>query len=281
MKSINNYKLYKAEPNTIDPNARVYFKTFYFDTNNVFKNRLVRVYIPSTYDFSNPNKRFPVLYMLDGKNLFDDYTSFVGEWGIDETIESFIKDKKSDGVIVVGIDAPNNDLDRSMEMTPPGIRHVKGYFTNEDGYADVLAKFIFNIVKPDIDKTFFTLPDKENTGVGGSSMGGLMSFYLGCLYPSKIKYCLNFSSAFFLFDEKELEKKILLKYISKKLPRMYFYVGGVGFEAEFVKPVKWVYEYMLAHGYSSDDIKLLIDESKEHNEKAWREYFGEAFLAVI
>lgn len=280
MNEINNYKLYTNEPNTIVPGGRVYFKTFFFNTKNEFKNRLVRVYLPSTYDFSNPNKRFPVIYMLDGKNLFDDYTSFVGEWGIDESIEELIKENKTDGYIVVGIDAPNTNIDRSMEMSPFGIRHRAWEFKNEDGYAEILAKFIFDEVKVDIDNTFYTLSDKEHTGVGGSSMGGLMSFYLGCLYPDRIKYCLNFSSAFFLYKWDDFEKHILNRYISKELPKMYFYVGGVGFEKVFVNPIKKTYKYMLNHGYLKDDIKILIDPSQEHNEKAWRIYFPIALTEI-
>ena len=92
---MNGYKLYTKEPNTIIRGGRVYTKVFHIETNNDFKDRLVRVYLPSTYDFNNPNRRFKTIYMLDGKNLFDDYTSFVGEWGIDESVESFINKGRS------------------------------------------------------------------------------------------------------------------------------------------------------------------------------------------
>ena len=84
---INGFKSWDISPNTVSPKGLLLTKYFEINTNNDFKHRLVRVYLPSTYDFSNPDKRFPSLYMLDGKNLFDDYTSFVGEWHIDESIE--------------------------------------------------------------------------------------------------------------------------------------------------------------------------------------------------
>ena len=124
---MNGYKQYLNKPNTIDYRARVYFKTFHFETNNSFKSRRVRVYIPSTYVFNNPNHRFKVIYMLDGKNLFDDYTSFVGEWGVDESIEDMIANHVNDGYIVVGVDAPETDIDRSLEMSPQGIKRNKKY----------------------------------------------------------------------------------------------------------------------------------------------------------
>ena len=118
---LNGFKIWDKTPNTVDPRGTLFHQDLYFNTKNKDKNRKVRVYLPSSYDFNNPNKRFPVLYMLDGKNLFDDYTSFVGEWKMDEIVESLIEQKLSEGIIVVGIDAPKNGDDRTLEMTPPGL----------------------------------------------------------------------------------------------------------------------------------------------------------------
>lgn len=266
---MNGYKQYLNEPNTIDSRARVYFKTFHFETNNSFKSRRVRVYIPSTYDFNNPDHRFKVIYMLDGKNLFDDYTSFVGEWGIDESIEDMIANHINDGYIVVGVDAPETDIDRSLEMSPQGIKRNKKYDLKGQGYAHLLGRFIFEIVKPDIDKTFYTLPDY--TGVGGSSMGGLMAFYLACEYK-EIKFSLAFSPAFFLFKWDNF-KTYLDRVIDNRLPKIYFYIGGQGFEKIFVETTLRTYNYLLDKGFSHDHIKLIYDSDKEHNEAAWREYF--------
>ena len=267
---MNGYILYNKIPNTIDSRARVYTKSFFFDTNNNFKNRLVRVYIPSTYDFDNPNKRFKVIYMLDGKNLFDDYTSFVGEWGIDESIEDMIQNHINDGYIVVGIDAPNTDLDRSLEMSPQELIRTQKYQLPGEGYAHLLGKFIFEVVKPDIDKTFYTQSDY--TGVGGSSMGGLMAFDLALKYQNQIKFALAFSPAFFLIKWESF-KAYLDKNITPKLPKIYLYVGGVGFEELFIKSTLKTYNYLLDREFTKDHIKYIYDPSKEHNEKAWREYF--------
>ena len=269
---MNGYKLWNKIPNTICEGARMYTKTFHFETKNPSKERLVRVYIPSTYDFDNPNKRFKVLYMLDGKNLFDDYTSFVGEWGIDETIEEMIRKGESEGYIVVGVDAPFDGDDRMLEMIPEELVPRKVTRLPNAGYASLLGKFIFETVKPDIDRTFYTLSDKEHTGIGGSSAGGLMAFHLGLLYSDKIKYCLNFSPAFFLFRI-DSYKKYLDRHFNSNLPRQYFYVGGVGFESWFIKRTKETYEYFLKNGYTNDQVKYLCDMSQEHNEKAWRIYF--------
>lgn len=278
MKKINDYLLYEKEPNTIHPKGRVYVKTFFFNTNNRFKKRLVRVYLPSTYDFNNPEKRFSVLYMLDGKNLFDDYTSFVGEWGIDEIIESQIEKGLDEGRIVVGIDAPKTNIARTLEMTPKGIEpSIKGYDTNS-GYAELLGEFIFNDVKNDIDKTFYTKTDKEHTGVGGSSMGGLMAFYLGRTYPHKVSYALCFSPAFFLFQWESFQKMLEEFYVGGPIPKYYFYVGGVGFEGEFVKATEDTYKYFKSLGYDDKTVKYVYDPTQEHNEKAWNKHFLDAYL---
>ena len=267
---MSNYELYTKQPNTIHPRARVYFKEFFFNTKNECKNRLVRVYIPSTYDFDNSDKRFKVIYMLDGKNLFDDYTSFVGEWGIDESIESLIDEIITEGYIVVGVDAPKDGDDRSLEMSPRGIERARKYKLKGEGYADLLGEFIFNTVKPDIDKSFHTVPDY--IGVAGSSMGGLMALYLALEYQNKIKFCLSFSPAIFLFKWDNF-KAYLDKRFSHHLPRIFFYIGGKGFERIFVENTLRVYNYLIDKGVGHDNVKLIYDSDKEHNEKAWREYF--------
>ena len=267
---MNGYELYTKEPNTIHPRARVYFKSFHIDTNNSFKDRLIRVYIPSTYDFDNSDKRFKVIYMLDGKNLFDDYTSFVGEWGIDESIEDMIDKRINEGYIVVGVDAPNTDIDRSLEMSPCGIKRTHKNELKGDGYAHKLGKFIFEVVKPDIDKNFFTIKDK--VGVGGSSMGGLMAFYLALEYPELVEFSLAFSPAFFLFKWDNFKSYLDRKY-NDHLPKIFFYVGGQGFERVFVETTLRTYNYYMEKGYSHDHMKLIYDSDKQHNERAWRDYF--------
>ena len=280
MNEINGFKLWTKEPNTICDGARVYTRRIYFsDTQNKNKRRLIRVYIPSTYDFSNPNKRFPVIYMLDGKNLFDDYTSFVGEWGVDETIEEIIAQGKTDGIIVVGVDAPKNGDDRSLEMIPKGIKRSKYCrgVTEDMVYANKLADYIFKIVKPIIDETFYTIGDKYHTGVGGSSMGGLMAFYLATEYSEYCNYSLAFSPAFFLFNQKAFKEHLDLLFKTKKdIGNIYFYVGNIGFEHMFVKPTIDVYEFMKSVGYNDTQIKYVSDSKQEHNEKAWRIYFPDA-----
>lgn len=276
MREINGYIRYLGEPNSIHPKARIYYKKVHVDVKNKCKDRLVRVYLPSTYDFSNPDNRYPVLYMFDGKNLFDDYTSFVGEWGIDESIEEMINNNETKGIIVVGIDSAPTNIDRSEEMFAEEMENNKRY-SSLNGYASILGDFVINELKKDIDKIFFTLKEKEHTGVGGSSMGGLMSYYLYYKYKDYIGYSLSFSPAFFLLTKKSLEDN-LNKYIDSPqcLGKIYLYVGGVGFEQKFVKTTEYAYHHFLSKGFNDEQIKLVINPDLEHNEKAWKMYFPTA-----
>ena len=137
MKALNNigqFELYSKKPCTIR-RGYLYTTFFEFNVDNNAKRRMVRVYLPSNYDFDNPEKRFAVLYMMDGKNLFDDYTSYAGEWHVDETIEKRVRQNK-ESFIVVGIDSAPRDIDRTLEMTPQS-DHLSYHDKSEvNGYAE-------------------------------------------------------------------------------------------------------------------------------------------------
>lgn len=139
-----------------------------------FQNRRdILVYLPPSYNTSA--KRYPTLYMHDGYNLFDEATSYVGEWQVDETMEHLSSEEGLEAIIV-GI--PNMGRERMEEYSP--FKDVK--YGGGRG-KDYLA-FLAHTLKPLIDKAFRTLPDKGNTGVMGSSMGGLISLYGFFEYPA-------------------------------------------------------------------------------------------------
>lgn len=275
--NIGEFSLWTKEPNTIYQGGHLFVKEFDFDTKNRFKKRLVRVYLPSNYEFDNPNKRFKVIYMLDGKNIFDDYTSFVGEWGFDEEMEDMIIDGEIEGYIVVGIDAPNDGDDRTLEMSPENI-HFKKEITHKDniGYGTKLGDFIFKVVKPEVDALFHTRKEKENTIIGGSSMGGISSFYLALFYNEYVGSVLAYSPAFFLYVHEEFKKLLDSKISNVKLDKIYLYTGGTGFEAVFIKDTFYVYNYLKEHGYNDNQVKLVYLKEAEHNEKAWNKYIKDA-----
>lgn len=140
------------------------------------QKRNVIVWLPASYAKSaGKSKRYPVIYMHDGGNLFDPTTSFGGQdWGVDEAMTEGIKAGKLGDAIIVGI---GNTADRMGEYTPfPDPKHKGG---NGENY----AKFLVEELKPIIDKDFRTLTDRSNTFIGGSSLGGLISLYIGISQP--------------------------------------------------------------------------------------------------
>jgi predicted alpha/beta superfamily hydrolase len=149
---------------TLTGNFRLHKK---FESKIMGNNRTIIVYLPPDYD-SAPDHRYPVLYLQDGQNLFDASTSFAGvEWQVDETAQDLIKSGKIDPVIIVGI---FNSPDRTPEFTP-----FDKTPTGEDGRGSLYGRFVVEEVKPMIDKTYRTQPDRAHTAIGGAAMGGLIS----------------------------------------------------------------------------------------------------------
>lgn len=178
------------------------------------KSRTIRVWTPSDYQVSL-DKRYPVLYMHDGQNLFDRETAAYGEiWDVHTAIETLMKKGEFGGVIVVGIDnAP--DLERLDEYSPwvseriEEMKEIGGYDRVIGGQGIQYGQFLVETLKPHIDSHYRTLSDRENTGVAGSSMGGFISLYLGVEYPDVFSKIGAFSTAVWFAD------KALFKHLSK------------------------------------------------------------------
>ena len=144
------------------------------------KNRRdILVYLPPSY--GQKDKRYPVVYMHDGQNLFDKFTSYAGEWQVDETMEAL--SRLGFEAIVVGI--PNMGEQRIDEYSPFRDSRHGG------GQGEKYLAFILGTLKPLIDREFRTLPDRVHTGMIGSSMGGLISLYAFFRYSA----CFGFVGA--------------------------------------------------------------------------------------
>lgn len=135
--------------------------------------RDILVYLPPSYE--TETRRYPVLYMHDGYNLFDEATSYVGEWQVDETMEQLSRDEGLEA-IVVGI--PNMGPQRINEYSPFADKQYGG------GQGHKYLSFIVHTLKPLLDRHFRTLPDKRHTGMLGSSMGGLISLFGFFAHPT-------------------------------------------------------------------------------------------------
>jgi metallo-beta-lactamase class B len=139
------------------------------------RTRRVWVYLPPGYDASRA--RYPVLYLHDGQNVFDAATSFAGEWGVDETLDSLAA-AGAPPAIVVAVD--NGGTHRMDEYNP--WRHPDARVGGGEG--DAYVRFLARTLKPYIDARFRTRPGPAHTVVAGSSMGGLISLYAALRYPT-------------------------------------------------------------------------------------------------
>jgi enterochelin esterase-like enzyme len=152
----------------------------------------VWVWLPPEYDAAD-SKRFPVLYMHDGQNLFDkDLTKFNQEWGMDETIPRMVRQGDLRSWIVVGVQSPKSRYDTLFPqkifplLSPEFQKRVETLDSGDPKGAlagDAYLKFMAETVKPRVDREFRTLAGPEDTAVMGSSIGGLMAFYAMAEYP--------------------------------------------------------------------------------------------------
>lgn len=227
-----------------------YHKNFVIDG---LKPRDIFVWLPPGYE-SETDKHYPVLYMHDGQNLVDPRTSntFI-DWQVDETADSLIRNDEIEPIIIVGI---NNTGNRGTEYskTPLG---------------ELYMKLIVNVIKPFVDKNYRTLPDRLNTAVGGSSMGGLISFILAWDYPEIFSKAACFSPAFSFKDFNYVDE--VRNYTGKKRNLM-FYIdnGGIGLESILQPGIDEMIEVLKNKGYNEGrDFFLFIDKDAEHNEAAW------------
>lgn len=225
------------------------------------RRRTVRIYFPPNY---SSGRRFPVIYMHDGQNLFDDATSFSGEWGIDETLDSLYS-FRGFSCIVVGI--YNDDKYRMNEYSP-----WKNDSLGMGGEGDEYARFIVKTLKPFIDSHYRTLPDRDNTVIMGSSMGGLISLYIALEYPDIFGKAGIFSPSFW-FSQKSFDQ--IDKYKLKKDQKIFLVAGSLE-GGNTVDNVKKAEEKLRVAGFDDQLLQVKISSGGYHNEGFWGSEFGDA-----
>lgn len=230
-------------------------------------DRRIWIYLPPGYH--GGTRRYPVLYMHDGQNLFDPATSYCGDWGVGKSLDALWRKKKTRGVIVVGID--NGGEERWNEYSP-----WCGRDGEEPCSGDKYARFLVEDLKPAIDKKFRTLPGRESTGIAGSSLGGTISFYVSLKYPEIFSRAGLFSPSFWFARDPALA--LLKKARIKQDMRVYMDVGTKeGDHAdEYLVDARAV--SVLFAGKKSVEQRFVVDEGGIHNESAWARRFPAAFL---
>jgi predicted alpha/beta superfamily hydrolase len=247
----------------------------FFSKHVAFRN--VDVWLPPGYD-AEGMERYPVLYMHDGQNLFDDSLSYgSNSWDIDQAMTRLLAGEKIRSTIVAGI--WNSDI-RWREYMPQKAyesstfnRHRKDFHKTAGGssISDSYLKFLVEEFKPFIDGHYKTLPDQANTFVMGSSMGGLISLYAISEYPHV------FGGAGCISTHWPIGGLELVDEMARSLPdpashRLYFDFGTETLDRLYEPFQRRMDDHLRQAGYSEGQNWVTLKcEGAEHSERSWRE----------
>lgn len=253
-----------------------------FKSKILGNTRMIRVFLPGNY-FSPHNKlrKYPVLYLQDGQNVFDKATSLRQmEWQADETIDNLVGRFKIYPMFVIGID--NAGDQRTSEYLPYPDAH-NPQFTG--GNPPVLqgAKYVEFLTKelmPFLEKRYRIAPGPANTAIGGSSYGADISLYAALTQPNVFGKLLLESPSLWVGDGallKDTERARLLP------QRIYVGVGtkesgDAATDKEAVQEVKDLEAILKKKGFGPDRLKVVVEEGAEHNENAWARRLPDALV---
>jgi len=230
--------------------------------------RSVLVYTPPGYEI-DPERRYPVLYMHDGQNLMTPEDAFGGvAWAVDETAQALALAGEIDPIIIVAI---YNTAQRLEEYTH--VPALRGRMKGHGGNADAYGRMIIEELKPFIDAEYRTRPEREFTGLGGSSLGGLVSMYLGLEHPDVFSRLAVMSPSAWWANNQIIRDVARL---GERLPlRIWLDIGKR--EGPRIKhQVRALKEILLANGWHiGADLAYLEVPDAKHEEAAWAERFGD------
>jgi len=254
--------------------------------------RTIDVWLPQNYDES---KRYSVLYMHDGQMLFDSTTTWNHqEWQVDEHISNLINHKTIKDCIVVGI--WNNGKYRHAEYFPQKAldylpQASKDTLTRQllEGkpQADNYLQFMVKELKPFIDSVFTTAPNKENTFVAGSSMGGLISMYALCEYPDVFGRAACLSTHWIgTFQKNDEVPAAFAQYLKTYLPspknhKLYFDHGTVGLDSLYNPYQLKVDSILTVKGYTVKSWETKVFMGADHSERSWNKRLDIPFLFLL
>jgi predicted alpha/beta superfamily hydrolase len=250
----------KPKPNTASASVHIMDTAFYMP--QLSRYRKIWIYLPPSYS-ADKNKTYPVLYMQDAQNVFNERTAAFGqEWGVDECLDTLEPELRKD-CIVVGID---NGGDKRMNEYNPydDAKYGKG---EGKQYID----FIVQTLKPHIDSNYRVMKDAAHTFIAGSSMGGLISMYAVIRYPNVFGGAGIFSPSFWIAPQiytdaanMKWEKNTLL----------YFYAGEKE-SLSMVRDMKKMFDLIAAR--KCCDMQFVTFPLGQHNEKYWRQEFPDFY----
>lgn len=232
-----------------------------FEIPQLNKKRKVWALLPHDYDTSN--EHYPVLYLQDAQNLFNEKSPF-GNWQIDKKL-AVMSDYGIGKIIIIAIE--HAEKERLLEYNV-------GKTLLGEGQGKKYIRFITDTLKPFVDKNFRTKPEREFTGIGGSSMGGLVSIFSGLMYPEVYGKLMIFSPSLWVIPKIKFS---FLDFYEPMETKIYLYAGGNESET-MVKHVKKFKKRLLKSEGTKERMKvnLSINMEGKHNETYWSDEFPKA-----
>jgi predicted alpha/beta superfamily hydrolase len=238
-------------------------------SRHLSRSRDIIVWLPPGYD-ANLKRRYPVLYMHDGQNLMDAGTAFSGEWQVDETAQRLVREGKVEPLLIVGVYNTEERFSEYTQVVDPV------YAEHGGGKADAYGRFLVEELKPLIDKTFRTRKGAQDTGLAGSSLGGLVTMHLGLKYPGTFQR-LGVMSPSVFWGNKDIVTRV--KALPRKLPlRIWVDIGTEEWRGsqETVEDARLLRDALVSEGWRLDkDLRYVEVPGAAHTESAWAERFGD------
>ena len=232
-----------------------------FEMPQLNKKRKIWALLPHDYDQSE--EHYPVLYLQDAQNLFNENAQY-GNWEIDKKL-AVMSEYKIGKIIVIAVEHAEQDRIKEYNVgkTVLGVGQGKKYI-----------RFITDTLKPFVDKRYRTKSEREHTGIGGSSMGGLVSIFSGLMYPEVYGKLMIFSPSLWVVPKMNFNGIDMDEPADTKI---YLYAGGDE-SATMIKHVKQFKNNLLKNEFVSDKmkIKLSINMQGTHNEVYWSDEFPKA-----
>jgi enterochelin esterase-like enzyme len=248
--------------------------------SRIFRNtRYLRVWLPPGYDDpANQGRRYPILYLNDGQNLFEPSTAFAGvDWQVDDTADRLIREDVIPPLIIVGIDHAGKD--RIREFMPHRSLHPVMLRVQGMRYPDFLTKEVM----PFIGRTYRPATGPENTGLGGSSLGGLIALYTAIVRPGLIGKLLLESPSLWASNRQTVKESRA----EKLWPERVFLATGTA-EAgrsdrnqSVVDDVRELAGVLRRAGLNDKRLRVVIEDGASHNEAAWARRFPEALAFLF
>ena len=231
--------------------------------SRIVATRDVQVYLPPGYE--TESRRYPVVYLQDGQNIFD--PASVGmEWQVDETADALIQSGRIEPLIVVAV---ANTGARRDEYTPTSIelKLPDGSVSKGGGKSDLYGRFLIEELKPFIDRTYRTRSEAASTAVGGSSLGGLVSVWLGLEHPDVFGNVLAVSPTVWWDNSVTLTK---IAALPRKVPVRFWVDIGTLEGENAISGARSLRDALVAKGWKlGSDLEYLEQEGGKHDEISW------------